>query len=68
VAQKTATPIAEPQVVSIFPISGQQATSFDVEIRGQSLEGAYGVWFDCEALKGEIRKIEEIDLDDGACQ
>lgn len=63
-AQMATTPPAEPQVVSIFPIGGQQASSFDVEIRGQSLEGAYAVWFDCEALKGEVKKIEELDLDE----
>ena len=63
VAQKPSV-TREPQLVSVFPIGGQQGMSFDVEVRGQSLEGAYGVWFDCENLKAEIKRIEEIELDE----
>lgn len=54
----------EPQIVSLFPLGGQQGTTFQVKIRGKSLEGAYGVWFDCDRLKAEVEKVEEIDLEE----
>ena len=49
----------EPQVSSLFPLGGQPGTSFEVRIRGENLDGVYGVWFDCAALQAEVRKIEK---------
>lgn len=50
---------ADPQVSSLFPLGGQPGTSFEVRIRGENLGGVYGVWFDCDALEAEVRKIEK---------
>jgi hypothetical protein len=50
---------AEPQVHSLFPLGGQPGTSIEVRIRGENLESVYGVWFDCDALAAEVRKIEK---------
>ena len=36
---------SEPEILSIFPLGGRQGSSFQVEIRGQALAGARGVWF-----------------------
>lgn len=41
----------EPQLVSSFPLGGRQGSSFEIQIRGENLEGSHGVWFDCESLK-----------------
>ncbi len=50
---------ADPQVNSLFPLGGQPGTSFEVRIRGENLGGVHGVWFDCDALEAEVRKIEK---------
>jgi hypothetical protein len=52
-----------PEIISIFPGGARQGTTIDAEIRGKELEGAYGVWFECDELQGEIRGIEKIELD-----
>jgi hypothetical protein len=53
----------EPQLISLFPLGGKLGSSFEVRIRGQNLEGAYAAWFDCEAIKAEVKIVEEVDLD-----
>ena len=50
---------ADPKVSSLFPLGGQPGTSFEVRIRGENLGSVYGVWFDCDALEAEVRKIEK---------
>ena len=50
---------ADPRVNSLFPLGGQPGTSFEVRIRGENLGSVYGVWFDCDALEAEVRKIEK---------
>src|SRR2546428_4882715 len=52
----------EPQIASTFPLGGRQGSTFEVKIRGKSLDGTYGVWFDCDSLKAEVKRVEEIDL------
>ncbi|MDE2964186.1 MAG: hypothetical protein OXU26_09750 [Acidobacteriota bacterium] len=50
---------ADPKVNSLFPLGGQPGTSFEVRIRGENLGSVYGVWFDCDAIEAEVRKIEK---------
>ena len=52
----------EPQLVSFFPVGGQQGTRFELRIQGQHLEGAYGVWLDCESLQGKVQRVEGVEL------
>ena len=56
----------DPEIVSISPLGGRQGSSFEVEIRGQTLAGARGVWFDCRGLQAKIGEITEIVLDENA--
>ena len=51
---------ASADILSVFPLGGQQGTSFPVEVRGKNLDGTYAVWFDCEDLVAEVRKIETV--------
>src|SRR6266481_5886417 len=60
--QKTEVLPAEPKLLSLFPLGGRQGTTFDLEIRGQVLNGSYGVWFDSPDLKATVKNVQEIDL------
>ena len=51
---------AEPEVVSIYPLGGERGATFNAEIRGNTLDGAYAVWFDGDGLGAQIRQIEAI--------
>lgn len=53
-------PRPEPQLSSAFPLGASQGLRIGVELRGQSLENAYAVWFDCAAIRGEIKSIEPV--------
>jgi hypothetical protein len=53
---------SEPQLVSFFPLGGQQGTRFELRIQGQYLEGAYGVWLDSESVQGKVQRVEGVDL------
>ncbi len=59
-AQAAAKPRPEPQLSSVFPLGSSQAARISVELRGQSLDNAYAVWFDCAAIRGEIKSIEPV--------
>ena len=59
-------PPRDPEIVSISPLGGRQGSSFEVEIRGQTLAGAHGVWFDCRELQAKIVQITDIVLDEDA--
>lgn len=59
-AQTAVKPRPEPQLSSVFPLGSSQAARISVELRGQSLDNAYAVWFDCAAIRGEIKSIEQI--------
>ena len=50
-----------PEVTSVFPLSGQQGSTYTAEIRGQNLDKAYAVWFDCDDLKAEVKGIERVE-------
>ena len=53
---------AGPRIEAVFPRGGQQGTSFEVEIRGQQLQGAYALWFDCPTLRAYDFRVEEVEL------
>jgi len=59
-AQAAVKPRLEPQLSSVFPLGASQAARITVELRGQSLDNAYAVWFDCTAIRGEIKSIEPV--------
>lgn len=50
----------EPGLQSVSPIGGRQGTAFEVEVRGQALEGASAAWFECDDLKATLKKVEEV--------
>jgi len=53
----------ESQITSVFPLGGKQGTSLEVELRGHDLKGPYAVWFDCDALHGDIGSVVETNAD-----
>jgi hypothetical protein len=52
---------ADPTLKSISPLGGRQDSRFDAVVRGQDLQGAQVVWFDCPQLKAQVRSIREIE-------
>ena len=59
-AEKKALP-SEPRALYIYPVGGQRGAVTEVQIKGQTLQGTYAVWTDCDALRGRVKRIEEID-------
>lgn len=55
--------LTEPKLLSVFPWGGQRGTTIKAEIRGNRLEGAYGVWFDSGNFKAQVIKVEEVARD-----
>ena len=55
---------APPALKSIFPLGANQGSHFSAIVRGENLEAAYRVWFDCQSLSAEIEGIREIDAKD----
>lgn len=53
------------QIASAFPLGGQRGTTFDVEMRGSDLDGAYAAWFDCDDLKAQVRDVRRVELESG---
>jgi hypothetical protein len=49
-----------PTVTSIFPLGGRRGSHFDAIFRGENLEGAYAVWFDCPAIKASIKSVRDL--------
>lgn len=62
-AQMPEAPTDEPLLNFSFPLGGQKGASFEVEVKGSNLAGAYAVWTDCAELKGRVLKIEESELE-----
>ena len=56
-------PPGEPQLISVFPVGARQGATIPAEIRGRTLQGAYGVWFDTEGLRAEVEGIDEIEFE-----
>ena len=53
-----AEPPAEPQIISVFPMGGQVGASFSATIRGQSMDGAYALWFEGTGMKATITALD----------
>src|SRR5262245_56813943 len=52
--------LADPSLLSIFPLGGQRGTTVQGEVWGNSLEGSYAVWCDAGALTGKVLTVEEM--------
>ena len=63
--EKTDPPPREPELISLSPLSASAGTTLQASLRGRSLEGTHAVWFNTDQLKGWVKKVEEIDLDEG---
>jgi len=57
--RKFYSPPKEPDITSVFPLGGQQATTFQVEVRGVGLDEVYAVWFQCSDVSATIRRVEK---------
>src|SRR5262249_21613486 len=55
---------AQPLITSTYPVGLRQGAQTELQVRGTGLADAYGVWFDCEALHGQVRRVEEIEGDE----
>lgn len=53
----------DPRLMSLFPLGGQQGSSFEITIRGENLPGVRRVWFDCGELSAEIKAVKEMVLE-----
>ena len=51
---------SEPQALSIAPLGGQKGARLEATLRGQSLQGAYAVWFEREGVTATIERVEEL--------
>ena len=51
---------SEPQALSIAPLGGQRGARLEATLRGQSLQGAYAVWFDREGVTATVERVEEV--------
>ncbi len=61
-AQDDAEPLpTAPEALYMFPVAGQQGSTVEVTIDGQTLEGAYGVWTDCRELQASVKQVIEVD-------
>ena len=52
--------VAEPKLLSHFPLGGQQGTTFDLEVSGAALQGTHAVWFEGGELSASILKLERL--------
>ena len=61
-AQEKEEPLpTEPQALYIFPVGGQQGSTVEVIIDGQTLADSYAVWTDCPALQASVKQVVETD-------
>lgn len=59
---QTPKPVTDdPEILSIFPLAGRQGQVWEAELRGEGLEGARGIWFDCEAISASVKRVESIE-------
>ena len=49
----------EPQILSVYPIGGQQGTTYRAAIRGRSLEGAYALWLASPSFQAKVLTLGE---------
>src|SRR5882672_1377776 len=55
--------IAEPNLFSVFPLSAAAGSKVELAVRGENLQGAHGAWFDCALLQGEVKSIQDIEIE-----
>ena len=53
----------QPEALHIFPVGGQQGSTVEVTIDGQTLAGTYSVWTDCGALRASVKQVVETDAE-----
>ena len=51
----------EPSLISVFPLGGQQGSRIELEIRGESLDGAYSIIFGSAGLEARVGEVEMIE-------
>ena len=51
---------SEPQALSIAPLGGKRGARLEATLRGQSLQGAYAVWFEREGVTATVERVEEV--------
>jgi len=61
-------PIKEPELISLFPLGGRLGSESLMTLRGKSLEGAYGLWFDSKEFSGTVLNLQSKESDDTAPQ
>jgi hypothetical protein len=49
---------SDPRLLSVFPLAGRPGSTVEIEIRGDSLEGASSVWCDIPAITGKLVTVE----------
>src|SRR2546425_313083 len=59
----SAQTIAEPNLFSVFPLGAAAGSKLELAVRGENLQGAYGAWFDCSLLQGEVKRIQDIEIE-----
>src|SRR5262249_39950775 len=52
--------MAAPQVTSVFPLRGQQGSTYTADIRGQNPDKTSAVWSDCDALRPTVKGVEQV--------
>jgi hypothetical protein len=55
--------LAEPKLLSIFPLGGRRGTTVHVEVRGNALLNANVVWLDSDSLRGRLLTVEMLKED-----
>ncbi len=63
--QALASQPAEPQLQALFPLGARAGSSLRVEVRGKALGGVASAWFDRDGLRGEILKVESLEVPQG---
>ena len=58
---KKDSPAEEPEAISIYPLGGERGATLNAEIRGNTLDGAYAVWFDAEGVNAQATKLEVVE-------
>lgn len=54
-----ATTVVGPQLLSVFPLGVSRESLGKIKVRGINLGGTYAIAFDCSALTGAVKSVEE---------
>ena len=52
--------VAEPELVSLFPLGARRGSTVEVEIRGKGLDGAYAAWWSTQDVQCRLVAVEEV--------